>query len=149
MPIRHGLWSQSKLKRGTKIVDAVHARGSRLSFSYGMLVVFHILIYWMAIFLSQLGSAIQPQVKWFTASKTSFCYTSCFIAFENPRKSSHNINMRLNWQKWRVLMVLNYMQPMVDLIDQFLQSTTNHRDDEYGGSIENRTFTITSGRCIY
>ena len=24
------------------------------------------------------------------------------------------------------------------LIDQFLQSTTNHRDDEYGGSIENR-----------
>lgn len=24
------------------------------------------------------------------------------------------------------------------LIDQFLQSSTNHREDEYGGSVENR-----------
>ncbi|MCB0370412.1 MAG: alkene reductase, partial [Bdellovibrionales bacterium] len=137
-PDTPGIWSQQQVKAWKKITAAVHKEGGII-----FMQLWHVGRISDPVYLNGqqpvAPSAIRPKghVRLLRPHKE----------FVTPRQ--------LNHQEVKAL-VLEYKQAAINgkeagfdgvelhaangyLIDQFLQDGTNHRTDEYGGSIENRT----------
>lgn len=136
-PDTPGIWSEEQVAGWKKITDAVHAKGSKI-----VLQLWHVGRISDPIYLDgQLPvapSAIKP------AGHVSLLRP--MKDFETPRALALNeIPSIINDYK---IAAENAKKAGFDgvelhaangyLIDQFLQSSTNQRDDQYGGSVENR-----------
>ena len=132
-----GLWSQQQAEAWAKVVDAVHAQGAKI-----VVQLWHVGRISHPDLLDGetpvAPSAIQP------AGEVSLLRPK--RAFVTPRALSHEEIQEIVAQyrnaaeqaKAAGFDGVELHAANGYLIDQFLQSTTNQRDDEYGGSIENR-----------
>ncbi|ENX56359.1 MULTISPECIES: alkene reductase [Acinetobacter] len=132
-----GLWSQEQAQAWHKIVEAVHAQGSKI-----VVQLWHVGRISHPDLLDGdtpvAPSAIQP------AGEVSLLRPK--RPFVTPRALSHEEIQEIVAQyrnaaeqaKAAGFDGVELHAANGYLIDQFLQSSTNHRDDEYGGSIENR-----------
>ena len=132
-----GLWSQEQAQAWNKIVEAVHAQGSKI-----VVQLWHVGRISHPDLLDGdipvAPSAIQP------AGEVSLLRPK--RAFVTPRALSHEEIQEIVAQyrnaaeqaKAAGFDGVELHAANGYLIDQFLQSTTNQRDDEYGGAIENR-----------
>lgn len=132
-----GLWSQEQAQAWNKIVDAVHSQGSKI-----VVQLWHVGRISHPDLLDGdtpvAPSAIQP------AGEVSLLRPK--RPFVTPRALSHEEIQEIVAQyrnaaeqaKAAGFDGVELHAANGYLIDQFLQSSTNHRDDEYGGSIENR-----------
>ncbi|MCH7313938.1 alkene reductase [Acinetobacter sp. ANC 3882] len=132
-----GLWSQEQAQAWNKIVEAVHAQGSKI-----VVQLWHVGRISHPDLLDGdtpvAPSAIQP------AGEVSLLRPK--RAYVTPRALSHEEIQEIVAQyknaaeqaKAAGFDGVELHAANGYLIDQFLQSKTNHRDDEYGGSIENR-----------
>jgi N-ethylmaleimide reductase len=139
-PATPGIYSPEQTIAWTKIVQAVHAKGGKI-----FAQLWHVGRISHSSLHPEDGlpiapSAIQPAGKTFTN-------TWSMVPYETPRAMSiEEINLLIE-QYYQA--ALNAKQAGFDgieihsangyLLDQFLQTKTNQRDDEYGGSYENRT----------
>ncbi|MCH7394623.1 alkene reductase [Acinetobacter dispersus] len=132
-----GLWSQEQAQAWHKIVEAVHAHGSKI-----VVQLWHVGRISHPDLLDGdtpvAPSAIQP------AGEVSLLRPK--RPFVTPRALSHEEIQEIVAQyrnaaeqaKAAGFDGVELHAANGYLIDQFLQSSTNHRDDEYGGAIENR-----------
>lgn len=132
-----GLWSQEQAQAWHKIVEAVHAQGSKI-----VVQLWHVGRISHPDLLDGdtpvAPSAIQP------AGEVSLLRPK--RPFVTPRALSHEEIQEIVAQyrnaaeqaKAAGFDGVELHAANGYLIDQFLQSSTNHRDDEYGGAIENR-----------
>ena len=132
-----GLWSQQQAEAWAKVVDAVHAQGAKI-----VVQLWHVGRISHPDLLDGetpvAPSAIQP------AGEVSLLRPK--RAFVTPRALSHEeiqdiVAQYRNAAEQAKAAGFDGVELHAAngyLIDQFLQSTTNQRDDEYGGSIENR-----------
>lgn len=132
-----GLWSREQAQAWHKIVEAVHAQGSKI-----VVQLWHVGRISHPDLLDGdtpvAPSAIQP------AGEVSLLRPK--RPFVTPRALSHEEIQEIVAQyrnaaeqaKAAGFDGVELHAANGYLIDQFLQSSTNHRDDEYGGAIENR-----------
>lgn len=136
-----GIYNQDQINAWRKVTDAVHANGS---FIYCQL--------W------SLGRAANPDV----ASREGITIVS---SDATPMAPGKPVPRRLSVEEIRGR-VQNYAKAAKNaieagfdgvelhgangyLIDQFIQDTCNHRDDSYGGSIENRSrFAVEATKAV-
>ena len=132
-----GIWSEAQIAAWKKITEAVHQKGGRI-----FLQLWHVGRVSHPLFLQgQLPvapSAVQPKghvslIRPETPFVTPRALTLDEIAqtIETYRQAAQNAKAE-GFDGVELHAANGY------LIDQFLQDTTNQRDDEYGGSIENR-----------
>lgn len=136
-----GIYNQAQINSWRKVTDAVHAKGSYIFCQ-----------------LWALGRAADPEV----AKKEGFeIYSSDTIpidanSVQPKRLSLEDISVKI--QNY-VSAAKNAIEAGFDgvelhgahgyLIDQFIQDNCNRRDDDYGGSIENRSrFAIEAVRAV-
>jgi N-ethylmaleimide reductase len=142
-PATPGIYSPEQTAAWTKIVEEVHAKGGKI-----FAQLWHVGRISHSSFHEKDGlpiapSAIKPEGKTFTQSWSMEPY-------EIPRAMTIEDIHTLIEQFYQA--ALNAKQAGFDgveihnangyLLDQFLQSSTNQRIDEYGGSKENRTRLI-------
>ncbi|MFG1481575.1 alkene reductase [Halobacteriovorax sp. HFRX-2_2] len=133
-----GIWSKDQIEGWRRITDAVHAKGSKI-----YMQLWHVGRISHSSFLNGqkpvAPSAIQP------AGHVSLVRP--ITNYETPR-ALETQEVKAIVKDYRQA-AINAMEAGFDgvevhaangyLIDQFLQDSTNKRDDIYGGSIENRT----------
>jgi N-ethylmaleimide reductase len=142
-PATPGIYSSEQTAAWGKIVQEVHAKGGKI-----FAQLWHVGRISHSSFHEKEGlpiapSAIKPEGKTFTQSWSMEPY-------ETPRPMTLEDIHTLIEQFYQA--ALNAKQAGFDgveihsangyLLDQFLQSSTNQRTDEYGGSIENRSRLI-------
>ena len=132
-----GIWSDEQIQAWRPVVDAVHARGGRF-----------ILQLWHTGRISHpdlhggdrpvAPSAIRPQGQAFTKDgMKDHVEPRALETDEIPeivqdyRRAAENARAA-GFDGVEIHSANNY------LLEQFLRDTTNHRDDQYGGSVENR-----------
>ncbi|KAF8890998.1 hypothetical protein BD779DRAFT_1622253 [Infundibulicybe gibba] len=135
-----GIWSQQQINAWKQITDAVHGQGS-----------FIFLQLWA------LGRAANPDTL--AAEDTSFPYVSAsnIKLTDHPASESSPRALTLSEIDEYVALYAQAARNAITagfdgveihgangyLVDQFLQDVSNVRDDEYGGSVENRSrFTL-------
>jgi N-ethylmaleimide reductase len=133
-----GIYSDSQAQAWKQVVDAVHAKGTPFFSSFGI---------WGELLTVVFRKMVNCQFLLLLLS-------SMPILFTLPLANSP-MKLPELWRRTRSLVVEDYRraaQRAKDagfdgveihaangyLIDQFLQSKTNHRTDQYGGSLENR-----------
>ncbi len=133
-----GIYSPQQVKAWSRVVDAVHAKGGRI-----FLQLWHV---GRISHTSLLPNNVQP-----VAPSAIRANSQTFIA-TGPAQVSEPVALTLSGIKETLAdyrkAALNAKEAGFDgveihaangyLIDQFLQSGTNQRIDEYGGSVENR-----------
>ncbi len=139
-PATPGIYSVEQTAGWAKIVAAVHAKGGKI-----FAQLWHVGRTSHSSFHENEGlpiapSAIKPMGKTFTNSWA-------FVPYETPREMTTNDIEQVIEEFYQA--ALNAKEAGFDgieihnangyLLDQFLQSKTNQRTDEYGGSFENRT----------
>jgi N-ethylmaleimide reductase len=139
-PATPGIYSPEQTTAWANIVKAVHQKGGKI-----FAQLWHVGRTSHSSFHEKEGlpispSAIKPEGKTFTNSWA-------FVPYETPREMTVFDIEQVIEQFYQA--ALNAKQAGFDgveihsangyLLDQFLQSKTNHRIDEYGGSFENRT----------
>lgn len=133
-----GIWSNEQVAGWRKVTQAVHARGGRIylqlwhvgrisdpSYLEGELPVGP-----SAIAAKGHVSLIRPEKPYVTPRALTIAEIADVV--EDFRTGAENAR-RAGFNGVHVHAANGY------LIDQFLQDSSNHRDDDYGGSIENRT----------
>jgi N-ethylmaleimide reductase len=132
-----GIWSEAQVEAWRPVVDAVHEREGRF-----VLQLWHT----GRIFHPDLHggeapgapSAVKPQGKAFTADgmkemETPRAFDTAEIPtiLEDYRRAARNAK-EAGFDAVEIHSANNY------LLEQFVRDSTNQRDDEYGGSLENR-----------
>lgn len=136
-PNTPGIWSEGQTEGWKKVTDAVHAAGGRI-----LLQLWHVGRisdpYYLDGQLPVAPSAIKPSGHVsLIRPKKEFVTPRALETNEIPeiveayRKGAVNAE-RAGFDGVEIHGANGY------LLDQFLQDSTNHRTDEYGGSIENR-----------
>lgn len=136
-PDTPGIWSDEQVAAWKKITDAVHAAGSKM-----VLQLWHVGRISHPMFLNGelpvAPSAIRPAGRVsLVRPETDYVTPRALETTEIPgvveafRKGAENAK-RAGFDGVEVHAANGY------LIDQFLQSSTNQRTDQYGGSVENR-----------
>ncbi len=136
-PDTPGIWSQQQVEGWKKITDAVHEKGGKI-----MLQLWHVGRISDPVYLDGAQPVAPSAVK--PAGHVSLLRPK--KEFEIPRALTTE-EVKQTVEAYR-LGAENAKKAGFDgveingangyLIDQFLQTSTNQRDDEYGGSIENR-----------
>ena len=139
-PATPGIYSPEQTRAWAQIVEAVHAKGGKI-----FAQLWHVGRTSHTSFHEKEGlpiapSAIKPYGKTFTNSWA-------FVPYETPREMTTEDIELVVQQFYQAAQ--NAKEAGFDgieihsangyLLDQFLQSKTNHRTDQYGGSFENRT----------
>ncbi len=142
-PATPGIYSSEQTAGWAKIVQAVHAKSGKI-----FAQLWHVGRTSHSSFHQNEGlpiapSALKPEGKTFTQSWS-------MVPYETPRAMTTGDIETVIEQFYQA--AINAKQAGFDgveihnangyLLDQFLQSSTNHRTDEYGGSKENRTRLI-------
>lgn len=132
-----GIWSEAQVVGWRKITDAVHEAGGKIMMqlwhvgriSHSMFLNGETPVSASAIAPAGHVSLVRPETKYPTprALETSEIPT----VVEAYRKGAENAK-RAGFDGVEIHAANGY------LIDQFLQDGTNHRTDQYGGSVENR-----------
>ncbi|MCK0911613.1 alkene reductase [Acinetobacter pittii] len=132
-----GLWSQEQAQAWNKIIEAVHAQGSKIvaqlwhvgRISHPELLDGEIPVAPSAIQPAGEVSLLRPKRPYVTPRALSIEEIQEIIA---QYKHSAELAKAAGFDGVELHAANGY------LIDQFLQSNTNQRDDEYGGPVENR-----------
>lgn len=132
-----GLWSQEQAQAWNKIIEAVHAQGSKIvaqlwhvgRISHPELLDGEIPVAPSAIQPAGEVSLLRPKRPYVTPRALSIEEIQEVIA---QYKHSAELAKAAGFDGVELHAANGY------LIDQFLQSNTNQRDDEYGGPVENR-----------
>lgn len=132
-----GLWSQEQAQAWNKIIEAVHAQGSKIvaqlwhvgRISHPELLDGDIPVAPSAIQPAGEVSLLRPKRPYVTPRALSIEEIQEVIA---QYKHSAELAKAAGFDGVELHAANGY------LIDQFLQSNTNQRDDEYGGPVENR-----------
>lgn len=132
-----GLWSQEQAQAWNKIIEAVHAQGSKIvaqlwhvgRISHPELLDGDIPVAPSAIQPAGEVSLLRPKRPYVTPRALSVEEIQEVIA---QYKHSAELAKAAGFDGVELHAANGY------LIDQFLQSNTNQRDDEYGGPVENR-----------
>lgn len=132
-----GLWSQEQAQAWHKIVDAVHAQGSKIvvqlwhvgRISHPDLLDGDTPVAPSAIQPAGEVSLLRPKRPFVTPRALTHEEIQDIVA---QYKNAAELAKAAGFDGVELHAANGY------LIDQFLQSSTNRRDDEYGGSIENR-----------
>ncbi|OWT76793.1 MULTISPECIES: alkene reductase [unclassified Achromobacter] len=136
-PNTPGIWSDEQVDGWKKITDAVHARGGRIvvqlwhvgRISDPSLLDGELPVAPSAIAAEGDVSALRPKRPYVTPRALRLDEIPGIVAAY--RKAAENAK-RAGFDGVELHSANGY------LLDQFLQDSTNHRDDAYGGSIENR-----------
>ncbi|WP_289392626.1 alkene reductase [Acinetobacter baumannii] len=132
-----GLWSQEQAQAWNKIIEAVHAQGSKIvvqlwhvgRISHPELLDGDIPVAPSAIQPAGEVSLLRPKRPYVTPRALSIEEIQEIVA---QYKHSAELAKAAGFDGVELHAANGY------LIDQFLQSNTNQRDDEYGGPVENR-----------
>ena len=132
-----GLWSQEQAQAWNKIIEAVHAQGSKIvvqlwhvgRISHPELLNGDIPVAPSAIQPAGEVSLLRPKRPYVTPRALSIEEIQEIVA---QYKHSAELAKAAGFDGVELHAANGY------LIDQFLQSNTNQRDDEYGGPVENR-----------
>ncbi|MGC9626183.1 UNVERIFIED_CONTAM: alkene reductase [Acinetobacter pittii] len=132
-----GLWTQEQAQAWNKIIEAVHAQGSKIvaqlwhvgRISHPELLDGEIPVAPSAIQPAGEVSLLRPKRPYVTPRALSIEEIQEVIA---QYKHSAELAKAAGFDGVELHAANGY------LIDQFLQSNTNQRDDEYGGPVENR-----------
>lgn len=136
-PNTPGIWSDEQVEGWKKITDAVHQRGGRIvvqlwhvgRISDPSLLDGELPVAPSAIAAQGEVSALRPKRPYVTPRALRLDEIPGIVAAF--RKGAENAK-RAGFDGVELHSANGY------LLDQFLQDSTNHRDDAYGGSIENR-----------
>ncbi len=133
-----GMHSDAHVDAWRKITDAVHARGGRI-----FLQLWHVGRISHDSLLPegetpQAPSAIRADQKTFTADGFTDCSEPHEMSLEEIAETVEAFRQGAQRARDAGFDGVEIHSANGYLLDQFLQDKTNHRDDDYGGSVENR-----------
>ncbi len=132
-----GIWSTEQIEGWKKVTSAVHEKNGRIFLqlwhvgrvSHPLFLKGELPVAPSAIVLKGQVSLVRPQQAFVTPRALSTEEIPQIV--DTYRKAAHNAK-EAGFDGVEIHAANGY------LIDQFLQDSTNHRSDQYGGSLENR-----------